>query len=286
MSAGDDRLHVRGLLALLLAAVLWSTGGLFIKSIPLDAITIAGARSAVAAAVIWAWHRRMAPIRTWAQVGSIVCYALTVILFVLATKLTTAANAILLQYTAPVWVCGLSWLVTREHVTRVDVAAVVAVLVGMAVFFMDSLSTGGFTGDVIAVLSGVAFAGLALFMRAQHGVGTVESVLYGNLLTAVVCGPFMRPLQADADALVNLCLLGAVQLGVSYILYAWAIRHVTALEAVLITVIEPLLNPVWVGIGHGEIPSRTAIVGGGIVVAAVVARSLATAAGGAPAALR
>ena len=270
----DARLHRRALLALTLCAILWSTGGFFIKSIPLDALTIAGARSAIAALVIFLWNRRVAPTWSKAQIGSIVSYALTVILFVSATKLTTAANAIFLQYTAPVWVAILSWAIARERVTRSDVASVVAVLIAMSVFFIDSLEGGTVVGDVVAVASGVAFAGVALFMRAQHGVSTMESILFGNILTALVCLPFFTPFIGEPSVMINLVLLGVVQLGVSYILYAWAMKYVTALEAVLITVIEPLLNPIWVGIGHGEVPSQTAILGGLIVVGAVMTRNL------------
>lgn len=267
-------LHTRALLALTLCAILWSTGGLFIKSIPLDALTIAGARSAIAALVIFAWNRRVAPTWSRAQIGSIVSYALTVILFVSATKLTTAANAIFLQYTAPVWVSLLSWLVARERISRIDIISVCAVVLGMGVFFLDSLEGGTIVGDAVAIASGVAFAGVALFMRAQRGESTMESILFGNILTALVCIPFITPFAPEPSVMVNLVLLGVVQLGISYILYAWAMRYVTALEAVLITVIEPLLNPIWVGLGHGEVPSQTAIVGGIIVVGAVVTRNL------------
>lgn len=267
-------LHGRGLLALALASVLWSTGGLLIKSLPLSAMTIAGGRSAIAALVILAWIRRPQPTWSAAQWGSIVSYVLTVVLFVSATKLTTAANAILLQYTAPVWVALLSAVVTREKLTRIDVAAVVAVVVGMGIFFMERVEAGSMLGNVVAVASGIAFAGVALCMRAQRGVSTSESVLFGNILTAVVCLPFVEAFPATTDTIVRLVLLGVVQLGISYLLYAWAMAHVTALEAVLVTMLEPLLNPLWVVIALGEVPSLTASIGGAIVLGAVVTRGV------------
>lgn len=266
--------HGKGLAALALASILWSTGGLLIKSLPLSSMTIAGARSAIAALVILAWIRRPQPTWSAAQIGSILCYMLTVVLFVMATKLTTAANAILLQYTAPVWVALLSALITKERLTRVDIIAVAAVLVGMVVFFLDRVDAGTMVGNIVAIASGVAFAGVALFMRKQQGQGNVESVLFGNILTAVVCLPFVEPFAPSADTIVRLLLLGIVQLGISYVLYAWAMAHVTALEAVLVTMLEPLLNPLWVVIALGEVPSATATVGGAVVLSAVAVRGI------------
>jgi drug/metabolite transporter (DMT)-like permease len=266
--------HLRGTLALLIAALLWSTGGLLIKSIPLSALAIAGLRSAIAAVVILAYVRR--PQFTWsrAQWGASISYMLTVLLFVSATKLTTAANAILLQYTAPVWVALFSAIVTKEKLTRLDIISVITVCIGMAVFFIDSVSAGGMTGNIIAVLSGMAFAGVALSMRAQHGASTRESILLGNVLTAVVCLPFMESFSPTTDTVVRILLLGVLQLGVSYILYSWALAHVRAIEAVLITMIEPLLNPVWVIIGMGEVPTWTTAVGGAIVIGVVAVRGI------------
>jgi len=269
--------HGKAILALILCALLWSTGGMLIKTIPLSPLAIAGSRSIIAALVMLAWQmmpeRAFRPLWTYAQIGSIISYALTVILFVMATKFTTAANAILLQYTAPVWVALLSAVVARERLRANDIAVVVVVMVGMLVFFLDTLSPGAMTGNIIAIASGVAFAGVALCMRAQRGRSTTESIILGNILTAFVCLPLAGSLSVDADALTRLLILGVFQLGVSYILYAWALAHVSAIEAVLITVLEPLLNPIWVGLATGEIPSLTAVVGGIIVVSAVIARN-------------
>jgi len=269
-----DKDHVRGLLALVVTAVLWSTGGLLIKSLPLTPMTIAGTRSAIAAVVMLLWIRRPKPIWTPAQIGSIAAYTATVILFVTATKLTTAANAILLQYTAPIWVALLSVAITRERLTRIDVAAVATVVVGMGVFFLDRVSPGHMLGNVIAVASGVAFALVALCMRAQRGVSTTESILFGNVLSALVCLPFAEPFPLHTDVVVNLLLLGVVQLGISYLLYAWAMAHVSALEAVLVTVLEPLLNPIWVAVMLHEAPSPIAIAGGIIVIGGVLTRNI------------
>lgn len=273
-ASSADPLHARGVLALVLTAILWSTGGVFIKSLPLEPLTIAGSRSAIAAVVMLMVLRRPQPTWSGYQWGSIVSYAATVILFVVATKLTTAANAIFLQYTAPIWVAVFSWVIARERLTRIDVLAILLVMAGMSVFFVEQVDGGSLTGNLIAVASGVAFAGVALFMRAQRGTSTTESILLGNVLTAVVCLPFLSPFPLTLPIMANLLALGVLQLGVSYLLYSWALKHVSALEAILLTTLEPLLNPVWVTLFHGETPSVLSMVGGSIVVGAVVLRNV------------
>jgi drug/metabolite transporter (DMT)-like permease len=265
--------HVRGLAALVVTSILWSMGGLFIKIVPFDALTVAGCRSALACIVLLAWMRRPQPTWSLPQWGGIVAYAATVILFVMATKRTTAANAILLQYTAPVWVALFSSAMTGERLRRADVATVAAVCCGMAVFFADRLSPGMMEGNLLAVASGIAFAMLALCMRAQRGVATGETILFGNILAAVVCLPFLSFAGATPYAYLGLAALGFIQLGISYVLYAWALRHVTALEAVLVTVLEPLLNPVWVALATGETPSPLSMIGGLVVLSAVLLRA-------------
>jgi drug/metabolite transporter (DMT)-like permease len=270
--------HGAAVLALVICAVLWSSGGLLIKLLPLSPFAIAGFRSAIAASVMFLWVRRQGPLQpTWTapQFGSIISYMFTVVLFVWATKQTTAANAILLQYTAPVWVALFSAAITKERLKKLDMVVVACVMLGMVVFFLDALTPGAMFGNILAVASGIAFAGVALFMRAQRGISTTESIILGNVLTAIVCIPFAGVLpEVSVDWIFPLLVLGVFQLGVSYLLYSWALAHVTALEAVLITVLEPLLNPVWVGLALGEMPSGTALIGGSLVMAAVVVRGL------------
>lgn len=269
--------HGKGLAALIGASLLWSTGGFFIKSIPLSALTIAGGRSAIAAIVLLLYIRSPKPTWSLAQWGSILAYVATVVLFVTATKLTTAANAILLQYTAPIWVAVFSALIAKEKLRLVDGIAVAAVMLGMGVFFIEQVSADHLTGDVIAILSGVAFAFVALCMRAQRGVSLPESILFGNIITAVVCLPFIDAIPMTSTIVLNLVLMGVVQLGISYILYSYAMRYVTAIEAVLITMLEPLLNPLWVLLTIGEVPSIYATLGGAIVLGSVVVRGIVVA---------
>lgn len=267
-------MKLRAILFLIITALLWSSGGLLIKLVTWNPVAIAGTRSIIAALVIFAFRRRMKFNWGFAQLGGAVCYTGTVILFVTATKLTTAANAVLLQYTAPLYVAILSYWFLKEKITRSDLLTIAAAFGGMVLFFLDNLSKGGFWGNIIAILSGVAFAGMALFLRKQKDHSPLESVFLGNVLTFLIGFPFMMRSGPDATGWLGLVLLGIFQLGCSYILYSEAIKHVTALEGILIPILEPVLNPIWVFLLLGEKPGRWAIAGGIIVLVSVTLRCI------------
>ena len=263
-------------LMLVITALLWSTGGFLVKGIQWHPVAIAGMRSLIAAAVILIAIRK--PELTWSlpQLGGAVCYAGTVILYVIANKLTTAANAVLLMYTAPIYVIIFGPWFLKEKASRRDWLAVGAVMVGIVVFFMDKLSPEGFLGNMLAVLSGVSFAWMTLFLRKQKRGSPVESVFLGNLLAAAIGLPFfLREELPEINGILMLIALGTLQLGFSYVLYTKAIQKVRAFEAVLITMLEPVLNPVWVFLLLGEVPGNWALAGGTIVMATVVLHGLA-----------
>ncbi|HHZ80825.1 MAG TPA: DMT family transporter [Candidatus Marinimicrobia bacterium] len=263
-------------LMLVITALLWSTGGFLVKGIQWHPVAITGMRSLIAAAVILIAIRK--PELTWSlpQLGGAVCYAGTVILYVIANKLTTAANAVLLMYTAPIYVIIFGPWFLKEKASRQDWLAVGAVMVGIVVFFMDKLSPEGFLGNMLAVLSGVSFAWMTLFLRKQKRGSPVESVFLGNLLAAVIGLPFfLREELPEINGILMLIALGTFQLGFSYVLYTKAIQKVRAFEAVLITMLEPVLNPVWVFLLLGEVPGNWALAGGTIVMATVVLHGLA-----------
>jgi drug/metabolite transporter (DMT)-like permease len=201
-------------------------------------------------------------------------YAATVALFVSANKLTTAANAILLQYTAPVYVAILGYWFLKERISKVDWISIFIAFCGMILFFMDKLSTGNMFGNVIAILSGIAFAWLVLLMRKQKDESPLDSVVIGNILTALIGVPFAFGSHIDISSWIGLSLLGVVQLGIPYVLYAYAIRHVAAIEAILIPVVEPVLNPIWVLLILGESPGIYALIGGIIVIGSLTFRSI------------
>ena len=263
-------------LMLVITALLWSTGGFLVKGIQWHPVAIVGMRSLIAAAVILIAIRK--PELTWSlpQLGGAVCYAGTVILYVIANKLTTAANAVLLMYTAPIYVIIFGPWFLKEKASRRDWLAIGAVMVGIVVFFMDKLSPEGFLGNMLAVLSGVSFAWMTLFLRKQKRGSPVESVFLGNLLAAVIGLPFfLREELPEINGILMLIALGTFQLGFSYVLYTKAIQKVRAFEAVLITMLEPVLNPVWVFLLLGEVPGNWALAGGTIVMATVVLHGLA-----------
>ena len=260
---------------LVIAAALWSIAGLLIKHIDWPPFAVAGGRGFFAAIFLWATNRRVQ--FTWSrpQLLGAFFYAGCTVCFCAATKLTTAANAILLQYTAPVWVAVLGWVFLRERASRLDWTTIVLVLGGMGLFLADGLTVGNVTGDALGVLSGVFFAAMTMALRAQKDSSPLGSIILGNALAFVVGLPaIVGAGNLSIDGWTALLILGVVQLGVSYRFYAFAIRHVTALQAVLIPVIEPLLNPLWVLIAIGERPSGLALAGGAIVLGAITARSL------------
>jgi drug/metabolite transporter (DMT)-like permease len=262
----------RAIIFLLIAATLWSSGGLLIKLVSWNPVAIAGLRSLIAVLILLVFFRHSRLSWSFYQIGGAVAYAVTVILFVVATKLTTAANAILLQYTAPVYVALLGAWFLGESTQWFDWTIIFVVIGGMVLFFLDHLTAGNLLGNGFAILSGLSFSFLILFLRKQKNESPLGSVILGNLLTGLIGLPFMFESMPSPMSWVGLILLGVVQLGLSYVLYSEAIKHVTALEAVLIPGIEPILNPIWVFLILGEVPGKWALAGGFIVFISVTAR--------------
>ena len=269
--------HIRSVLLLVAAALCWSLGGLLIKSVNWPPLAVSGGRGLIAALFLYATNRGLRFHFSRVQLLGAVGYAACTITFCVATKLTTAANAILLQYTAPVWIALFGAWFLGERATRADWCTIGAVLVGMTLFFADNLELANVLGNALAAASGIFFAGMTIALRKQKDTSASESIILGNLLAFVVGLPWIIGAPAlSTGGWLALLLLGTVQLGVSYWLYARAIKHVTALEAVLIPVIEPILNPVWVVFATGEKPSPLALVGGVIVLTAVTLRAVAS----------
>ena len=264
--------RTRAIFLLVVAAVLWSLAGVLIKWVSLPALSVAGFRSAIALPVLLIFFGRRALNFSAAQLIGGVCYAATVTLFVSATKLTTSGNAILLQYTAPLYVALLSGWLLHEKIRWFDWTAIAAVLCGMSLFFLDRLSAGGMTGNLLAVCSGFAFASLIIAMRRQKDASPAGSAIWGNLLTVLFCLPVMIQSPPDAADWTGLLLLGVFQIGLSYVCYSTAIRNVTAMEAILIPVVEPILNPLWVLLWMGEKMGPWAVLGGVVVVLSVLFR--------------
>lgn len=266
--------HRRAVLMLLVTALLWSLGGLLIKWVDWNPLAIAGMRSLIGAAIMVLVFRHELQFNgSFEQIGAAVAYAGTVVLFVVANKLTTAANAILLQYTAPVYVALFSPWFLGEPTRRNDWLSLAVIMLGMLLFFGDELSFQGYLGNGVALVSGFCFGWLTLFLRRHRDQSAIPALVLGNLLAALIGLPFMFQPLPDATGWLGLVLLGVVQLGLPYVMYAFALRHVRAVEGILIPMIEPVLNPVWVFLLLGETPGPLALLGGAIILGAVLARA-------------
>ncbi|MDF9828424.1 drug/metabolite transporter (DMT)-like permease [Ereboglobus sp. PH5-10] len=275
-SPAADALHKRAIALLFATALFWSLGGVLIKLVPWSPLAISSGRGFIAAAVLALVIRPRCLSFSRASLATALSYAGCTITFVAATKLTTAANAILLQHTCPVWVALLGWWLLRERATRADWIAIAATLAGIALFFADKFRADLFFGNIVAIISGVFFGLTAIFMRRQKDSSPADALILGNLISGFVGLPVLIHAPFGGTSATGwgaLIALGTVQLALAYFLYARAIRHVTALEAVLIPVIEPILNPVWVMLAIGEAPAPWAIVGGVIVLGASVFRA-------------
>jgi drug/metabolite transporter (DMT)-like permease len=255
-------------------ALLWSTGGLLVKLVSWNPFALAGVRSLIGGIVILLFLRR--PRFTWSfpQISGAVCYAACMILFVAANKLTTAANAIMLQYTAPLYAAAFGWIFLKEKASTIDWVTIVVVLGGMALFFMDKLTLGGMQGNLLAIISGIFFAGAMVSFRAQKEGSSMESILLAHALTFVISVPFLWGRGPSLVGWGALAALGVFQIGLSSVLLTYGVKHISALQSLLTSMLEPIFNPVWVFLVIGEVPGPRAMAGGVIIVIAVTARSL------------
>ncbi len=263
------------LLLVLAAAIIWSTGGLFIKWTSLSGLGLSFGRSLLAAITVALFTRREGFGLNRVTALASVLYAALLLLFVLSTKATTAANAIFLQYTAPLYVLILEPLFYKEKFRRRDLLVVVFCVIGMSLFFVGKLRPQDVTGNLLALGSGLCFAFYFLLLRhsSARQVNRASSVIYGNLLVVLLSAPAglaALPNLTRFDALAVL-YLGVVQIGVAYTLFTLGMsRGIRSLDAGIVGYVEPVLNPIWVFLVLRERPSQWALVGGAIIITAVV----------------
>ena len=265
----------RAILLLVLAGSLWSLGGVLIKSIDWPPLAISGLRGGIAAIVIYLYSRGNKITISRSKIFAACCYALVVTLFVMANKLTTAGNAILLQYTAPIYVALFGYMFLGEKSSLIDWMTIVILLTGLGFFFIDELTFDGFTGNILAILSGMSFAALTLLLRKQKDESPSDSILLGNVLTLIIGLPIISTsISIEIKPIILVLLLGVFQLGIPYILYTTAIKHVKALDAIIFPIIEPILNPILVFFILGETLGSWAFFGGVLVLGGVVVRGV------------
>jgi drug/metabolite transporter (DMT)-like permease len=274
----------RGVALVALAALLWSSSGLFIKVLPLGALQIAFVRSLVAALTIAAVVRWRGghpfPRPDALSMGCAVTYAGVLVLFVAATKLTTAANAIFLQFSAPIYLVFLEPWVTGRTLQRRDLLAVGLCISAMALFFVGRLGTGTLSGNLLGVGSGLCLALFSLTLKLQRerhpDADPIGAIILGNLLVAAICAPFaLRGFHPSAPQLGILLYLGVFQIGFAYLLFNAGMRHLSATAAVVTGTLEAVLNPIWVFLGIGERPSAWALLGGLLILGTIGWYSLA-----------
>jgi len=271
----EKSLHQKGIIAVVIAALLWSTGGLFIKLISLNSIQLSFFRSFFAGLVILLLFRGKAlKFNGWSLMTGLF-YAGVLVFFVMATKLTTAANAIFLQYTAPIYVLILEPLLLKTKFERINLITIVFCFIGMALFFVGKLSPGDIEGNTFALISGLCLTGMFLGMRKSGEDYKWSTIFWGNFFVALFCAYslFDMPALSTNDFLM-VGYLGIFQIGIAYVIFSYGINKVEAIEASLLAMIEPVLNPVWVLIGYGETPSIYAVAGGVIIVLAIALRTL------------
>ena len=268
------------LLLVLGAAILWSTGGLFIKATHLSPFEVSFGRSLLAAITIVIFTRREGFGLNRISAITSVLYAALLILFVVATKMTTAANAIFLQYTAPVYVLILEPIFYKEKFRGRDFVTVAVCVAGMSLFFVGKLRPQDVSGNLFALASGVCFAFFFLLLRHSKArqVNRAASAIYGNLIAVVLCAPaFFGAMRRgiSLEDYARLAYLGIVQIGFAYLLFTLAMaRGLRSLDAGIICYVEPVLNPIWVFLFLGERPSGWAIIGGAIIIASVIVHML------------
>lgn len=260
----------KAILYLALAAILWSTSGLFVKILDWQPVSILAGRSFFAAIVFLIYLRRLPTRFSLWQILAAAMFILTQFLFITSTKLTTAANSIFLQYTMPIYVVLLAYWFLGEKPSRTDYISMFIIFIGLMLFFGDELSTDGLYGNLLAILSGVTGALMMVSFRAQKNGNPAESNLIAFLFTATFGFPFIMKETWTVNSILILAFLGIVQIGFAFIFFTKGIKHIPALEANLIGTLEPVLNPIWVFLFYGESMGKFALIGGLIVLSGVI----------------
>jgi drug/metabolite transporter (DMT)-like permease len=263
----------RALGYLFLTALLWSCSGLFVKVLSWGPLAILSARSMAAAVVLLLWLRPRTLRWTWLQLVGALGYMGVQLFFIAGTKLAPVANIIFLAYTAPLYLVLFGYWFLDERPQRADWLTMPLIFAGMLLFFGDDLSFEGFRGNLFGALSGMAMAVLIVAMRRQKAGTPGHTILLGNFLGILLGLPWLWQETFTPSSVSIILFLGVFQLGLSFVLYASAIKQLAALESTLILMLEPIFNPLWVFLALGEVPGPLALWGGALVVAAVLLRA-------------
>ncbi|HMN49604.1 MAG TPA: EamA family transporter [Ignavibacteriaceae bacterium] len=267
--------HNKGILAVFVTAILWSSGGLLIKLISLNAMQLSFFRCLIAAIVFAIIFRKRLLVVNGFTFLNAGFYAAVLTTFVIATKTTTAANAIFLQSTAPIYVLIFEPIINKTKLEKINAITIAICFLGMIFFFLGELSPGHLIGNIVALFAGLCFAAFFLGMRKNGSEYQQSSIFYGNILVSLICIPFlfdMKPLSFNDLWMVT--FLGVFQIALAYALFSYGLKRILAVEASIISMFEPVLNPVWVLIGYGEVPSFYAMIGGAITIITILTRTI------------
>ena len=263
----------RGRWLILAAAVLWSLAGVFIKYLDLHPLTIVFYRSLFAALVFAPFVRRSQWLANPSIVVSVLTYTAAISSFVAANKLTTAANAIVLQYTAPIFVFVYSRVVLGERISKLNGLALVVAMVGVAIISLGSAGEPEMIGVLLALLSGLLFAGYMVNLQRVKEAHPVYLTWINNMMCALLLLVIAKSeLALSVEQAILLAVMGGVQLGMPYYLFSKGLQTLSVQEASLIALIEPVLNPLWVALTVGEVPSAATLAGGGMILLGLAAR--------------
>ena len=260
-----------GPMYVMLAALFWSFAGLGVKYIPWHPLSISCVRGTVAAITIACIRKQWRPTFTRTTLWAALCMFATTILFMFANKLTSAANAIVLQYTAPVYVLIATAIVNKTKLRPIDLLTVVFTLVGIVLFFLDHLGKGALLGDILALLSGLTFAGV-FFFNSRPTTHPQDASFIGCGMSIVLLPMLFTDKQVVSSGVmpwVVVILLGIFQLGLAYLFFAKGVQKTGAITAVVISAAEPILNPIWVFLVMREQPGTLSLIGGMIVIATI-----------------
>lgn len=272
MNTENKAQKIRGTLTMLSASVCFSLGGLLIKMVPWNPLAINGVRNLIASCVIGLYicftHHRIKV--NFTVLAGAVCMAGVTIMFTIANKLTTAGNAIVLQYSAPIWIILLMFVFFGKKPSRLEAVTIILVLAGILCFFFDSLSTGKIVGDLIAFLSGLFYAGMFMLNQFEKG-DPLSSIVIGQFLCGLVLSPMaLRETVFSPSALAAVFILGTVQVGLAYILFSIGTRLTDPVTASIINAMEPILNPILVAVFYGEMLGGLSLIGAAIVVGSIL----------------
>jgi drug/metabolite transporter (DMT)-like permease len=267
----------KGPICMVAASIFWSFGGLCIKFIPWGAMSIISIRAIFAALVFIIFRRSVKIDFTFGNILTALCLSATTILFVFANKLTTAAAAVLLQFTAPVFIILFGLIFYKKKPTISSSIAVAVTLLGMLLFFADRLDSGHILGNILAIISGITFAGMFVCNK-RPDTNPEHALLLGFIINSVIGAPFVFfEVTADVMAWGAAIFMGVVQVGLAYVFFSIGIKKTSALLACLITAMEPVLNPIWVFLAgiwgwlpEVEVPGQYALIGGVVIIVTIV----------------